>query len=150
MKPAAIQGCYADYRRVKGRAVLQLIIEVPIEQAPLVHQAFGEPDPQGSTWVAVARLQKATEKHQPDVPSDAPRAARRFSDLPPAQQAGIICNEPVFAAFLREEMEHPNADPAMFVRWYCNVKSRSDITADNPRWIDLRTKYLSWKALENA
>lgn len=136
--PAAIQAAYADYRRIKGRKVLQLILEVPLEQAPLVHDAFGEPLPDGSTWVAVARIDPTAKPE------------RKGGKL--AQKAGILCNEGAFITFLKET--YPNIlaeyenDAALVVRFLCMVESRVDLDHDVDaahRFKALATEYEAWK-----
>jgi hypothetical protein len=145
MTEAAIRATYSDYRRVKGRKVLQLIFEVPIEQAPQVHEIFGEPAPDGSTWVAIARLQElqkpATEKPK-----------RQWSDMSRAQQAGIACNEPDFRRFLALDCDgvlmldlDMTADA---VRHECGIKSRSELDSNKEaakKWDKLYSDYQLWR-----
>lgn len=54
--PAAIHAQFADYRTVKSRGVLQLILEVDITKAQLVLNTLGFPLPEYSIDVAVAKL----------------------------------------------------------------------------------------------
>lgn len=134
--PAAIQASYADYRRVKGRKVLQLIFEVPLEQAPQVHEVFGEPLPDGSTWVAVARI-------DPTV-----KPERKGGKL--AQKAGILCNEGAFITFLDESFCETKDEEtaAMFIRNWCGVHSRADLDHDElaaKKFQDLLMTYEAWK-----
>lgn len=125
--PAAIKATYADYRRVKGRKVLQLILEVPLEQAPQVHEAFGEPLPDGSTWVGVARINPDTKPERKGGPL--------------CKRAAILCNEGGFQRFVAERvakmagMANPvsKTDPediAVFVRHHCGVESRAELDHD--------------------
>jgi len=142
--PAAISASYADYRRVKGRKVLQLILEVPLELAPQVHEAFGEPLPDGTTWVGVARID----------PTATPE--RKGGKL--AQRAGILCGEAGFHHYLEERGYHvKNMDvqaaeaAADIVRGICGgIISRSEID-HNPeagrKFLDLATSYEAWKTL---
>jgi len=143
---AIIKGVYADYRRVKGRKVLQIIVEVPMEAAPLVHKAFGEPTPDGSTWVAVALLNNEKAKEKPD---------HKLS-----QQAAMCCNEGAFATFLMQQFgkfwnsssSSMEGEPipticARVVRNICGVKSRSELDTDPAaaaRWRDLHAEYKAW------
>ncbi len=53
---AAIEASFADYRTVKSRGVLQLIMEVPIERQADVFAALGYPMPHEGIHCAVARL----------------------------------------------------------------------------------------------
>src|SRR4051794_33494293 len=58
--PAAIQGTFADFKLVKTRRTVQIVIEVPIEQADQALAALGGlPQPAEEKWVAVARINGA-------------------------------------------------------------------------------------------
>lgn len=138
--PAAIKATYADYRRVKGRKVLQLILEVPLEQAPRVHEAFGEPLPDGSTWVGVARID--------------PSAKPERKGGPLARRAGILCNEGAFWKFLAEKHDPDGVidsyEAADWVRQLCGVESRADLdhdpeAADKFRALD--SAYTAWRVI---
>lgn len=56
MSAAVIAGSFADYRLVKSRGCLQLVIEVPVEQQGAAFAALGYPLPGTEIPVAVARL----------------------------------------------------------------------------------------------
>lgn len=137
-KEAAIQASYADYRRVKGRKVLQLIFEVPLEQAPQVHEAFGEPLPDGSTWVAVARIDKTV--------ADKPKGGKL------CQRAAILCNEGAFQEFMltrmADQMHVANGDTAEALRRICGIESRKQLDHDQAAaklFLDLAARYEAWK-----
>ncbi|MDR7125528.1 hypothetical protein [Pseudotabrizicola sp. 4114] len=51
------------------------------------------------------------------------------ADLPAATQAGILCADPRFAAFILQTHNFPG-DPACFVRGFCNVASRKELNTD--------------------
>jgi len=55
-RSAVISGSFADYRLVKSRSVLQVIVEIPIEQQGAAFAALGYPLPGTEIPVAVARL----------------------------------------------------------------------------------------------
>jgi len=135
-KPAAIQASYADYRRVKGRKVLQLIFEVPLEQAPQVHDVFGEPMPDGSTWVGIARI-------DPNAKAEPERKGGKL-----AQLAGIICQEPAFRKFIEEKYsELSPCDPTEFIRHMCGVLSRAELDhheSAGRRFKDIKLEYEAW------
>lgn len=64
---------------------------------------------------------------------------RNWSELTPAEQAGIRCGEPAFRKFLvaKSLMADDDTDtPADAVRRFCEVKSRSDLKpgTDHARW----------------
>lgn len=59
MSAAAFQACYSDLRLIKGRKVLALVFEVPLEHSSSVLDILGGvPDPSKSVWCAIARLNK--------------------------------------------------------------------------------------------
>lgn len=88
--PAAIAGTFADYRTVKTRKVLQLIIEVPIEQQEQAFERLGFPVPDRDLWVAVARMDLDAASKAP-----APKPDRTL-----AQRAGILCNDVAFQRWI--------------------------------------------------
>lgn len=86
---AAIKGTYSDLKFIKTRKVAQVVIEVPIEQAGAFVRAFGTPQPDQETWVAIARLDEVAAAEKPKQRSL-------------AQRAGMLCNDPQFVAYLKE------------------------------------------------
>lgn len=109
--PAAIQASYSDYRRVKGRKVLQLIFEVPLEQAPMVHDAFGEPSPDGSTWVGIAKIDLTARPEE--------RKPLKLSN-----RAALLCKDDWFWSYA----EVGNEEAAtQFLRDGCGIASRSEL-----------------------
>ena len=142
---AAIRATYSDYRRVKGRKVLQLIFEVPLEQAPEVHDVFGEPSPDGSTWVAIARLQSQPAAQQAEKPK------KSWDEMPRSAQAAMKCNDADFQRFLSAEYRRGIGDAiqaASVVRQVCSIKSRADLDHNEPAahaWDRLYSNYQMWK-----
>ena len=116
MKEAMVKGTYSDYRRVKGRKVLQMIIEVPLEQAPQVHEAFGEPLTDGSMWVAVAKLNE-TKENEPTTKQTNPH---RLS-----QQAAMLCDDTLFQNFLSKEIAAPDDALPLDSTWAAYIGSGS-------------------------
>lgn len=71
---------------------------------------------------------------------------------PAVQQAGIVCKEPAFWAFLGSFIYHEGpideAHAAEFVRRWCCVKSRAEITPGSEaehRWNELFLAYGEWR-----
>ena len=58
MTDAVIKGTYSDFKLIKTRNVVQMIIEVPIEQANQITTKFGMPQPNEEKWVAVALIKR--------------------------------------------------------------------------------------------
>lgn len=111
---AAIQGDYVDLRFVKGRKVCQVVIEIPIEAGESFVAAFGTPNPAHGIPVALARIQ----------PVAAEPERKQWDDLSLAQQAGILCSDRQFHAFLGC---HSPDSAAIMLRHKCGVVSRSDL-----------------------
>lgn len=62
-EPAAFSASYSDWRVVKGRKVVQIIFEVPIEAAGHAYNVLGGMPNFGSEdWFAIARLNKAKDE----------------------------------------------------------------------------------------
>ncbi len=148
-----IKATYADYKRVNGRKVLQLICEVPIEQAPLVHRTLGEPGiGDGAIWVAIAKLKKPVPQQQqkaqePGVgspPSGSSADKHRLS-----RQAAMCCDDMLFRTFLSNEKGVLVGDGAAeATRRLCLVASRAEFNTDPAaaaRWETLHGEYLLWK-----
>lgn len=56
MTDSAILATFADWRTVKGRKVLQLIFEVPLEEQAKVLSHLGAPMPMAHIWCGIARV----------------------------------------------------------------------------------------------
>jgi len=117
MTQAVIRGTYSDFKLVKTRNVVQMIIEVPVEEAERVTATFGIPHPQEEKWVAVALLD--TRKVENNT-----RANKAI------QQAGILSKEIDFGNFLKKkvlEVEPKDTNSiANGIRAITGVKSRSE------------------------
>ena len=53
---SAIKAEYVNFKNVMSRKVLQIILEVPIEQAPEVFQVLGMPANHESKYVGIALI----------------------------------------------------------------------------------------------
>ena len=56
MSDAANKAAYHTTKFVLGRKVMQIVLEVPMEQAQAVYSTLGYPMPNENTWVGVALL----------------------------------------------------------------------------------------------
>ena len=171
---AAFQACFTDWRLVKGRKVVQLVFEVPLEGADHAYQTLGGmPDPAQSVWCAVARLQQhittgkegdggitAASRNDifqedtetepaPDVviPTSPARAA--YKPLSLAQRVALQCRDELFQRFLIVEGKaRDEIDVPDAVRAYCGVKSRSEILPGSlpaEKWDRLMSRYVAWQ-----
>lgn len=140
---AVIQGTFAHANAIKTRSTFQLIVEIPIEEADKALLALGGwPQPGKERPVAVALLStKAIE----------PKAKRGSL----AQQAGILCSDKRFLAFLTENYPHIGApgndfEAATAVRSICGVESRREFDSDpaaGQRWKSIKAQYEGWLTL---
>lgn len=159
--PAAFKATYSDWRLIKGRKVVQVVLELPLEAAGEAYDALGGmPRPDREVWCAVARLQEGgahpSISHQPtktqsSQPASPPLGARAPS--PHATRIAILCGKEKFWKFLEQKLPHYNSviecneSAADSVRHYCGVKSRADILPGTPaenRWLLLLSSYQAW------
>lgn len=134
---AAFQATYSDWKLVRSRKVVQVVFEIPLEQANTAFEALGGmPNPGAEIWCAIARLEK------PPVPPSPTQAANGQWAI---KRAGILCKDPVFWRFLNEgdyfNSEYPidnETSCAQFIRGFCGVISRSDLTVGSAGAAKLR------------
>lgn len=130
MAKMAVQARYADWRPVKGRKVLQLILEVPLEQQGDVLSMLGAPMPDRDLWVAIALL------------SDQKNADYKGGKL--AQSAGILCNEGGFRQWCDATSPDAAAD---YIRTRCGVTSRAHLDHDETaahQFREMKREYEAW------
>lgn len=158
MSASAFKATYSDWRLVKSRGVVQVVMEVPLADADKAYEILGGmPNPGSEQWFGIAAISAARSQQ---MEGSAPRTAgtkRDWRDLLPQQQAGIRCEEVTFAVFLHEE--HPDEwhesmnDPAECVRLICGVQSRADLGRDATaavRWHQLENQYQAWLVKERV
>lgn len=168
--PAAFSATYSDWRLIRSRKVVQIVLEVPLEAADRAYEVLGGmPNPAAETWCGVARINPQregsaiaaptahdtdhTEPSQPaPVPTTPARASRPFIEMPYSEQAGMLCNDMSFRKFLREKAHQYNANNAetakQAVRRYCTVESLTEIlpsTEAENRWNLLVSAYRAWE-----
>ncbi len=171
MTAAAFRATYSDWRIVKGRKVVQVVFELPLESADEAYQVLGGmPIAAHEAWCAIARLDErkvietdarstgSTTETPPRQsiprPAGADKERRSFNELSPAQQAGILANEAAFGVFLREKfgtawMTCFDGDSlqtaASTIRYLCDVDSRRELTRENAKWASLVLAYRLWQ-----
>lgn len=142
----AILGTYSDFKLVKTRSVVQVVIEVPVERSKEVTDLLGMPMPGSEIHIGFARIDVSKMQQEPV----------KIGRVGNAQMAGILCNEGGFRTYLSERMgrEVPDADEAAkVVRLACSVKSRADLDTDKhgaKLWRDLKADYELWLRGEAA
>lgn len=153
MTAAAISGCFADYRLVKSRSVLQLVVEVPVERQEEAFAALGYPVPGAEIHVALARLVTTPE---PKAASDRSIQGRaRYAASTERQQALVRSAQyPKDARFRKWAVERGYEDTEAaaieFIRYECDVKSRREIEENDGahrRFLAMETDYKIWAGL---
>lgn len=160
---AAFDATYSDWKLIRSRKVVQLVLEVPIEAADKAYQVLGGmPNPAGEIWVAVARLNTDRAPHpapeQGEVSSStvAPTTAlppRRFTSLPLPQQAVLLCKDARFHVFVQRHYSNrrlPHTEEAVtaWLKMQAGISSRRELQPDTDggEWfIRVRDRYLAWK-----
>lgn len=157
----AFRAIYADWKLIKTRSVVQVVLELPVEQANAAYEVLGGMPVAGKErWFAVAALAPGAAAAKPD-PVDQPRpdrAKRDWRDLPASQQAALRCNDRLFQAFLSEEQKlqgwvGSDNDAACAVRELCHVSSRADLDTNHKArviWHQLDSQYQAWLAKERV
>jgi hypothetical protein len=143
---AAFSATYSDWKVIKGRKVVQVVFEVPIESADLAYQVVGGmPHPGTEAWFGIAKLDPRQQQEEPSAPRKAPVPTAQPRQSHPAgapsyaKQLGIACNEPAFWDFVREKLPRNGCiavtdekQAADAVRFLCGVKSRSETIKGTP------------------
>ncbi|WP_315731738.1 MULTISPECIES: hypothetical protein [unclassified Bradyrhizobium] len=156
----AFKAVYSDFKLVKTRGVIQVILEVPIEQSDAAYEVLGGmPQPSKERWFAVAALAPgaADAKPNPEVQPRPDRAKRDWRDLPASQQAALRCNDATFRAFLNEtQCEGWAANDGLAaecIRSICRVASRAELDTNHKArviWHQLDSQYQAWVAKERV
>lgn len=162
----AFRATYSDWKLIKTRGVVQVVMEIPLADADEAYDVLGGMPVHGKErWFGIAALKSPAEearaKPGPDKPlapkpDRATREKMDWRDMQPAAQAGIRCAEPMFRAFLREVKKFGHCDEddaAVAVRDICGVKTRADlgsIHAARVLWHQLDTEYQAWLAKERV
>ena len=110
MASAAIKAAYADFKHIKTRKVLQIVLEVPAEQAEAALAMLGFPVAGSERWVAIALL---NDQSKPTIPK------RGLS-----QEAFLLCNNPQFRDYAANQ---GFTDARSFILASCQIESRSEL-----------------------
>jgi hypothetical protein len=169
-KPAAFRAVYADWKLIKTRGQVQIVLELPIEQADAAYEVLGGMPVAGKErWFGVAAIKSETEvmpvdpepntrtAARPDQEPPRPdRAKRDWRDMPPSQQAALRCNTVMFRAFLRDtradDWHEAGSDPAECVRLICGVASRSLLDTEHRArvvWKQLDDQFQAWSLVSS-
>ena len=161
----AFRATYSDWKLIKTRGVVQVVMEVPLANADAAYDVLGGMPVHGKErWFGIAALKSPAEEAPRNVPSGSPPSTRPdgtkrmdWREVQPAAQAGIRSNEPEFWAFLREVMTYPDVrdenTAAIAVRHICRVNSRAELSTDHRKrvlWHQLDTQFQEWQMKERV
>ena len=110
------------YRQTKDGIVISFVLhpnEVPDDLALA---------PLGARYML--GLARIGDDEEPQEPEQKPkRPGRPFADMPPSQQAGILCNDPAFQAWVTPLQ--PNSVTARgYILHVCGIESRKELDRD--------------------
>lgn len=163
---AAFVATYSDWRLIKGRKVVQVVFELPLEAANEAYAALGGmPNPAAESWFAICRLVQTTgkekaaptiEAHQPEQPASVltpspVRVPTAYSRDKLPQLAGMLSQTPLFHRYL--EIVHDvevgyTEKAASFIRSKCSVESRSQIIGGTPageKFLKIYDDFVLWR-----
>lgn len=129
---AAFKATYSDWRLIKGRKVVQVVFELPLENANEAYAALGGmPNPAAETWCGIARLNTGGMAAPVREGEASNNEARRPPSRNPYQvRAVMLCKDGLFRRWLEIESKLDDVseeDAAVYIRTKCGVKSRSEI-----------------------
>lgn len=143
--PAALAGSYADFKLVKTRAVAQLVIEIPIEQAEAAIKMFGIPMAGTEIPVAVALIDitvpapamvEAAAMHKKMVALQASERGREAYSAKDAMEqatarACIMCKDLKFQLWaVKSGTVREPETTADWLRRQLGINSRNEISSD--------------------
>jgi|ERR1700677_275859 len=149
--------CYSDWKLIKTRGVVQVVLELPVEKSNEAYEALGGMPTSHEVWCAVAilDLKKASgplfeEKTNPEPKPKAPRTPVAI-DKRLAQRAGILSTDPIFWKYLEHisQMTDVNeTEAAAYIRTKCGVESRSEIVVGSEAaeaFDGIQTEFVTWR-----
>jgi hypothetical protein len=120
---AAFTAEFVDIRNIKGRKVMQLVFEIPVEGSwKRVDNLGGTPHPGQPVTVAIARLETQPAKvEKPKGPT-------------PSQRAWALCQSQRFGKYLlgnaAGHQDMPPDEIAVCLRRYLDITSRGELDAN--------------------
>jgi hypothetical protein len=150
-----IKATYTEWRMIKTRKVLQLVLEIPLEQQGDVLTRLGPPMPDQEKWVAVALLDELVAQEAEQKPKDLDRSLtgkQRYANSSAMEQARDraayrLPKDTKFRVWAAGFSPYPlrdEADVARFIRDRCGVDSRAEIATDPDAYrefIEMETAY---------
>lgn len=127
--PCVIEATWHDWRTVKGRKMLQLVFEIPIEKQGEVLTLLGHPEPSGSKWCMIA-LKAPVKPAQARVTEKPERSL--------AERCAILCSDVRFLRWISESWGvRPTLSPAAADRALkdrLGIDSKTELNEDAPNF----------------
>lgn len=130
-----IKATFAEWKMIKTRKVLQLVLEIPLEQQGEVLTRLGPPMPDQEKWVAVALLDELVASETERQEKTASRSAKgkeHYAGLPHMEKArtraALLAQDPQFQMWSGCQRSETLA--AAYIRRSCGVDSRHYIATD--------------------
>lgn len=137
---AVIRATFCDWRTVKGRKQLQIILEVPLEQQQDVLTRLGAPDPSNPKWVAVALLDLSSPPKAEANAAKSQQGKDRYRKMPEWERAStravLLCKDEAFQRWaLNSDLKGVTAETREYltsgwVKDTLGIKSRKDIASE--------------------
>jgi len=157
MADEALRGTYSDFKLVKTRSVVQVIIEMPITDAKKIVEFMGMPNPAEEQWVALALLKKPGTDEKSITPANTPKTngptekvKTQWHERSPGSQAAYLCTLPEFRAWIATkmtwqcELNNVSCDETAaknYIYGNFNIKSRSELNAMPDDWAKFMSQY---------
>lgn len=109
-----IQAEYVDFKNIKTRQCVQIVLEVDIAQADNVFNALGYPSNHTSKYVAIAPLKDISEPFKPED-------KKSFNDLNLSQQCALKMNDEVFMIWFHNNISKRS------MKDYLDINSRREL-----------------------
>jgi hypothetical protein len=158
---SAVAATFSDVRIVKGRGVLQLVMEIPLEAADAALRALGGiPTPASERWVGLALLERGAVEGRRDVRSVKPDrkavARRAYAEKEAPERAvaraGMLAGDEEFHRWLAATgrcMVLWEGDAEESIRRECGVESRAELATNDEaraRFDRMVAAFEDWKA----
>ena len=104
----------------------------------------------------VERKEASPAPRQSAKPRQADGDKRNWRDMPPAQRAGILINDAVFASYLRERHPdewHETGEADACLKFICKIDSKRDLAVNaraEQMFNHLTADYRAWQAAERV
>lgn len=150
-----VQACDMDERITKaamGTRFQAALVIIGDDELPVQKEVMPNPE-QRSNRADVSDRPNNAQPQPKDKPAGAKRPKQDWQDMQPSAQASMLCDKPVFQAFLREKYSddwlEAMSDPDECVRLICAVESKSMLNDGVYRviWHTLQSEFKAWELM---